>query len=129
MVSPAGNPVIKILVVDDSADLAAMWRITVDAEPDMQCVGLLESADHLASSVEALRPDVVLLDLTMPGKNPLDALREVTQRGGRTRVLVNSGHTDAVITDAAIDAGAVDVICKSEEISTILAAIRRVATI
>jgi chemotaxis response regulator CheB len=62
------TPKISTLVVDDSADLAEMLAILISGEPDMACVGTLGNADELLQSVEKRQPNVVLLDLTMPGR-------------------------------------------------------------
>ena len=64
---------IRVLCVDDSRDVTNMLARLMSFETDVMCVGELNSADRLVAEVGALRPDVVLIDLTMPGRDPLGA--------------------------------------------------------
>src|SRR5689334_10017359 len=68
---------IRVLCVDDSPDLAEMLARCINAEFDMESVGCLHSADNLAGEVERSHADVVLLDMTMPGKDPVAALADL----------------------------------------------------
>ena len=112
-----------MLFVDDHRVLAESLALCIELEPDMTCAGCLHTADHLAEEVEKLRPDVVLLDLMMPGKEPLEALREV--KG--TRVIVFSGRDDQETLASAAAAGASGFLSKGAEILVMLEAIRAVA--
>jgi len=118
---------IRVLCVDDSRDIGALCRRLVDAEPDMECVGVLESADALVETVLANGPSVVLLDLTMPGKDPLMAIREVAAAAPACRVLAFSGYDGPARIDNIIDLGAWGLVSKDSEPATIVEAIRRVA--
>src|SRR5262252_3954929 len=94
---------ISVLVVDDSLDISELYRKLLDDAPGLRCIGTLSSADHLLREVESLQPDIVMLDLTMPGKSPLAALREIAERCPATRVIAFSGYDDPRTIDAAID--------------------------
>src|SRR5262245_14680380 len=76
---------IRVLLVDDVRDITMALQRCIEGEPDMEAVGTLESADHLVAEVERTHADVVLLDMTMPGKDPLEAVRELTAAHGRDR--------------------------------------------
>ncbi len=93
----------------------------------MECVGVLESADALVETVLANGPSVVLLDLTMPGKDPLMAIREVAAAAPACRVLAFSGYDGPARIDNIIDLGAWGLVSKDSEPATIVEAIRRVA--
>jgi DNA-binding NarL/FixJ family response regulator len=120
------GPVISVLVVDDAPDVASMLAAMLSLEPDIRVVGTLANAAALLETVERLRPNVVLLDLTMPGKDPLVALRELkaSPLGGATRVVAYTGH-DGPETEAAVKAaGAWGLVSKAAEPSSLAEAVR-----
>jgi len=123
---PSRHP-IRVLCVDDSRDITSILGRCIDHEPDMESAGSLETADDLAAEVEKRRVDVVLLDMTMPGKDPLEALREVKMRAKGARVIVFSGRDDPDALDSASEAGACGLLSKNAKATVILAAIRQMA--
>lgn len=124
MVHPSEvSPKIRVLFVDDSPDITAALGGCIDHEPDMESAGSLASADDLASEIRTRRADVVLIDMTMPGRKPLEALREVK----KARVIVFSGRSDQEAIESAAEAGASGFLSKSAEVPVILAAVREVA--
>jgi DNA-binding NarL/FixJ family response regulator len=128
IITPAmPTDVVKVLCVDDNADLGRLYRIVIDGQPGMRCVGCLDAADGLIEEVERSRPDVLLIDLTMPGKDPLAAIRELSVSHPETRAIVFSGLDDPATVDRAVEAGAWGYVSKSSEINDVLAAIRRVS--
>ncbi|HYD00244.1 MAG TPA: response regulator transcription factor [Phycisphaerales bacterium] len=126
--SSPGTSKIRVLCVDDHADIPEMLGRCIAAEDDMECAGALHTADNLAAEVRQTRADVVLLDMTMPGKDPLEALREVSvaaQSAGRSpRVIAYSGHDDSQSIERAMNAGACGYLSKDAEVTVVLAAIR-----
>ena len=119
---------VKVLYVDDNPDLGRLYRVVINGQKGMECVGCLEAADHLIAEVERTRPDVVLIDLTMPGRDPLDAIRELARSYPDTRAIVFSGLDDAATVDRAVEAGAWGYVSKSREIHDVVDAIRRVSS-
>ena len=115
--------------VDDNADMLEMMRMIIDTEPTMECVGCLNSADRLIRSVCDLNPlpQIILLDATMPGKDPLTVMRKMAEECPSIRTIVYSGHDDGVIVDRAQSAGAWGFVSKREEPDAIVLAIRAVA--
>lgn len=99
----------------------------VRGQPDLEDVGTLDSADGLVEEVGRSEPDIVVLDLTMPGRPPLDAIRVITERFVRCRVIAFSGYDDADTVAGALGAGARALISKHGDPSDIISAIRRVA--
>jgi two-component system invasion response regulator UvrY len=121
---------IRVMIVDDSRDITSILVQCVDGEVDMMSVGTLRSADELVKQVDERRPDVVLLDMTMPGKDPLAALRELTQSSASeqaVRVILFSGSDEHEVHDAATQAGACGFLSKQAEVPVILNAIRAAA--
>ncbi|MDZ4755966.1 MAG: response regulator transcription factor [Phycisphaerae bacterium] len=115
-----------MLCVDDNADLAGALCGLIGAEADMCSVGAIHSASDLLASIEALKPDVVIVDLTMDGTPPLDAVRAATDAFPKTRTIVYSGYDDVKTVDQALDAGAWGFVSKHDELDEIIAAIRAV---
>jgi two-component system response regulator DesR len=122
-----GTPRIRVLCVDDSARLISAWTRLFERQPDLEMVASLNSADELVERARDLKPDVVLMDLTMAGRDPLEALRELATATPEVRVIVCSGHTDPSVIDRAVDAGAWGYVPKIQEPTRIMDAIRTVA--
>jgi DNA-binding NarL/FixJ family response regulator len=124
MTLQAGAGPIRVLCVDDHVIIGMAMRATIDAAPDMTCVECLERADMLVNTVAELQPDVVLLDLNMPGKEPLAVVRELVRDYPDVAIIVLSGSSDAETRDAALKAGAWRFLLKGRSGKTILATIR-----
>lgn len=137
--SPAMAAKIRVLFVDDNRDLLTVLRMVINAETDMRCVGGLASADHLVAEVRRLcthpprpTPDaaaqlVVILDATMPGKDPLEAMSELAAAFPQVRTIIYSGHAGPVFIDRAINAGAWGYVSKRHEPAVIIRAVREVS--
>jgi DNA-binding NarL/FixJ family response regulator len=120
------NDTIKVLCVDDNFLVAEGIRIKLALAGGFDWLGHLSDADHLLEQVQSLRPDVVLLDIDMPGKNAFEALEELSQTHPEARVIIVSGHVRADLIDRALDAGAWGYISKGDEADTIVSAIQKV---
>ena len=120
----------RVLCVDDSADTTAVLRMMIDGEPLLQCVGCLTSADALSETLRGLDPpvDVVVLDATMPGKNPLEAMRELMVEFPGARVILYSGYDDQPFIDRALQAGAWGCVSKRGDPETIMGAVHEAAS-
>lgn len=117
----------RVLCVDDNPDVLAVLRMLIDSQTEMCCVGCLGSADGLIETVRRLSADVVLLDATMPGADPMVAITELAAAVPEARTIMFSGHDDAAFVDRAIGAGAWGCVSKGGEPTDILNAVRRVA--
>jgi two-component system, NarL family, response regulator NreC len=117
---------IRVLIADDHAVLRAGLRMLLGAHRDMDVVG--EAADGLDVSRQAreLRPDVVLLDLSMPGPRSGSVIRSVLRACPKTRVLILTMHDDAAYLRSALSAGATGYLVKRAADSELLSAIRAV---
>lgn len=117
----------RVLIVDDSGYIARLMCEAVDLQPDLECVATLSSADGLEQAVQQHKPDVVLLDLWMPGRDPLDAVRAVAACASSCRVLLFTGYSDPETAKTVRDAGAWGLVSKLAPRDEIFAALRRVA--
>jgi DNA-binding NarL/FixJ family response regulator len=127
-VQPDFSDKITVLCVDDSPDLTALYAALINQEEDLTCIGTLPSADNLLDTVAELEPDLVLLDVSMPGRDPLEALRIVAREYPETRVILLSGYDDPQLISDAIDAGAWGLISKHGDFDAVLAALRTVSS-
>jgi len=118
---------IKVFCAEDEAVIAMDLQEAINEQPDMNCVGWLPRADRLPEEVAQKQPDVVLLDLTMPGRDSLDALTEMAAACPNSRTIVFSGYADQALVDRAVQAGAWGYVVKNGDISQVINAIRQVA--
>jgi DNA-binding NarL/FixJ family response regulator len=125
VVDPSRSPV-RVLVVDDHALLRATIRLLLDEAPDMEWVGEAEDGEAGVNLVARLRPDAVLMDLSMPGTDGLSATRQIAAAFADTRVIVITSSVDTVHLGVAIASGASAVLSKDGNPETILAGIREV---
>lgn len=117
---------IRVLCVDDNFLVAEGIKIRLNLAGGFEWVGQLPDADRLIEHVEQARPDVVLLDLDMPGKDAFTAMRELADAAPDVRTIVISGHVRSELVDKAVEAGAWGYISKGEGPETIVAAIHQV---
>jgi DNA-binding NarL/FixJ family response regulator len=117
----------RVLCVDDHAFLAEGLRSKISLEIDMLFVGWLPDATNLVKEVEDRKPDIVTLDIEMPGPDPFEALSEVTRRCPDVRVIMLSAYVRDRYLDAAVEAGAWGFLSKADDPDTIVQAIRRVS--
>lgn len=108
-------------------DVAQLMSRMIDGEDDMRSVGYLLSADGLPAHVAERKPRVILLDRNMPGRDSMEALRELAAEFADVRVIVFSGDDDAASVEAALSCGAWGYLSKDAEPAGIVNAIRRVA--
>lgn len=118
---------IRVLVIDDAVDIQALYSRLIDNEPDMRCVGALGSVRNLMDEIAACKPDILLLDLSIPGESPLEQIPLVAANCAQVRVLVCSGYDDMETANAVLDAGAWGLVSKHDNFDSIVNGIRRVA--
>ncbi|HEX6619094.1 MAG TPA: response regulator [Solirubrobacteraceae bacterium] len=118
---------IRVLVCDDSEAFRALLRYTLQEDPGIEVVG--EAADGMAAIqvAERLQPDVVLLDLTMPILDGMDAIATLLERAPAARVVALSGWGAERMEQAALDQGAIAYVEKSDDVEALRAAVRAAA--
>jgi two-component system, NarL family, response regulator NreC len=117
---------IRILIADDHAVLRAGLRMLLEAQNDMEVAGEAADGFDVSRKVRELRPDVVLMDLSMPGPPSGEVIRQVLRACPKTRVLVLTMHDDPAYLSAAMSAGAAGYVVKRAADSELLLGIRAV---
>lgn len=119
-------PPIRILIADDHAVLRAGLRMLLEAQHDMVVAGEAGDGVEAVRKARELRPDVVLMDLSMAGPPSGEAIRQVLRACPTTRVLILTMHDDAAYATAALSAGAAGYVVKKVADTELLSAIRAV---
>lgn len=123
--APMPTPsIIRVLCVDDHELLSEGMAGRMALEKDMQCVGRLTQADELVRQARETAANVVLLDLEMPGRDPLEALGELVKAMPDVKVLILSAHMKDSLIDMAVQRGAAGYFLKSDLPTAILKGIR-----
>ena len=117
---------IRVLIADDHAVLRSGLRMMLEAQSDMVVVGEAADGSEAARKTRELRPDVTLMDLSMPGPPSGEAIRQVLRACPETRVLILTMHDDAAYATAALAAGAAGYVVKKVADTELLSAIRAV---
>jgi len=117
---------IRILIADDHPVFRFGLRALLNAMPDTQVVGEVTSGDEAVTLATTLRPDVVLMDINMPGTNGIEATRRIRDANLGTHVLIVTMLEDDSVF-AAMRAGAQGYVIKGAEPAEVLRAIRSVA--
>jgi two-component system, NarL family, response regulator NreC len=118
---------IRVLVVDDHAVVRAGLRRVLDAEADIETVGEAANADRAVFEAMEHKPDVVLMDVMMPGKSGIEGMPALLQAVPDTKVLILSMQDDPRYVQEAFDAGASGYVLKEAADTEVVAAVRAVA--
>jgi len=116
-----------VLLVDDQSLLRVGFRMVVENEPDLEVVGEAGDGRVALDQVAALAPDVVLMDIRMPGMDGIEATRRIVEEHPASRVLVLTTFDVDDLAFAALRAGASGFLLKSARPDELLDAIRTVA--
>jgi DNA-binding NarL/FixJ family response regulator len=119
-------PSIRILIADDHAVLRAGLRALLDAQPEFEVVGEAADGVEVSRKVGELQPDVVLMDLSMPGPPSGTVIRQVRGACPKARVLVLTMHDDEAYLTSALSAGAAGYLVKKVADAELVSAIRAV---
>lgn len=117
---------VKVLLVDDHVVMRQALRMLLEAQPELEVVADVENGRQAVQAVERLQPDVVLMDVVMPGLNGLEATRQIRRIAPATRVVMLSGFVDEDQLLDALRAGASGYIIKKSDISELVLAIQTV---
>ena len=117
----------KILLVDDHAIVRAGYRLLLQNAAELEIVGEAASGEAGYRDYVSLQPDVVIMDLSLPGMGGLEAIRRIVARDRAARILVLSMHEDTVFVEQALQAGARGYLTKRTAPETLVAAVIQVA--
>jgi DNA-binding NarL/FixJ family response regulator len=118
---------ITILLVDDHPIVRQGYRRVLENQDDFQVVAEADDAASAYGAFKAHAPDIVVMDISMPGASGLEAIRNIRARDPRAHILVFSMHSEAALVKAAFGAGACGYVTKSSEPAVLVKAIRLVA--
>jgi DNA-binding NarL/FixJ family response regulator len=118
---------IRVVVCDDVAELRALVRLALDDASGIEVVGELDNGQDAIRLIPDLQPDVVLVDLSMPGLDGLEAIPLIAQRAPRTGIVVFSGFAADRMREPALTRGADRYVEKGEPLEVLVAAVREVA--
>ncbi len=117
----------RVLIADDHTIVRSGVRLLLQAEPDIEVVGEALNGDEAIALAETLQPDVILMDIGMPGTNGLEATRQIKTRFPEIRILVLTMHRSDEYFFEMLRAGASGYILKSAETNDLIHALRTVS--
>lgn len=123
-----GDRTVQVLVVDDHAVVRSGLRLLLDAEPDLTVVGEAGNGEDAVAQSQALEPDVVLMDVVMPGESGIEATRRLLSERPETKVLILSMQDDSHYVREAFEAGASGYVLKEAADKEVVQAVREVAS-
>ncbi|CAG0997959.1 Response regulator UvrY [Methylophilaceae bacterium] len=118
---------IRIILVDDHAVVRSGLRRLLEQKPGMEVVAEAESGEQAYQLFTELLPDVVVMDLSMPGMGGLEALRRILGRSPQARVVVFSMHENAAFAYQALSMGAKSYVAKSGMAEDLIHAVKKAA--
>ena len=121
------NKKTRILLADDHSVVRSGFRMILASQTDMEVVGEVANGREAVEQATALQPDVVIMDVTMPELNGIEATRRITAALPRTRVLALSMHKDSVYVREILRAGACGYLLKDSGEGDLVSAVRAVA--
>jgi two-component system, NarL family, invasion response regulator UvrY len=118
---------IKVLLVDDHAVVRAGYRTLLEDSTTLQIVAEADTGETAIRLFDELAPDVVIMDLSLPGISGLEAIRRIVQRKRDAWVLAFSMHEDTIFVEQALQAGARGYIGKSSAPTILVEAVKAIA--
>jgi DNA-binding NarL/FixJ family response regulator len=123
---PAAAPP-GVLCVDDNVMLGKALGRCIGAEPTLRWLGAISDGSLVLEAAQRLRPDVILMDIDMPGFDTFGTVHQLLAVVPDTRVIMLSGHVDREYLRRALDSGAWGYLSKAEETPVLIDAIHRAA--
>ncbi len=117
---------IKVLIVDDQKMIREGLKALIKTEEDIEIVGVAENGEHAVKQVESLQPNVVLMDMEMPGMNGMEATKLICQRFPDVKILVLSTFDTQEYVSRSLSAGAMGYLLKGTPAKELTDAIRSV---
>jgi DNA-binding NarL/FixJ family response regulator len=116
----------QILVVDDFLAWQQLVSIMLQGESDLQIISSVTDGLEAVRKAKEIRPDLILMDLSLPVMNGIDATRQIRAHSPGTKVLFLSEHRDSDLIQSAFDVGALGYVLKSDSNADLIAGIRSV---
>jgi two-component system invasion response regulator UvrY len=118
---------IKVLLTDDHEVVRAGYARLLESTPDIEVVAEASSGEEACAGYSEYQPDVLIMDLNMPGMGGLEACRRIMTRDPKANILVFSVHENDVMLERALDAGIKGYISKRSASQVMIQAVRKVA--
>ena len=121
------NKIIQVMLVDDHAVVRMGFKLLLESASDIKVVAEAENGEQAVRGYAEHHPDVVVMDITMPGMGGLEAIERILARDAQARILVLSAHEDSVHPKRVLNAGALGYLSKRSAPEELISAIRTVA--
>lgn len=121
------NGVINVMLVDDHAVVRMGFRLLLEGSNDIKVVAEAESGEEAVKRFSEVKPDVIVMDISMPGIGGLEAIDRILAKEPSVRILVLSAHEDAMHARRVLKAGAVGYLTKRSAAEALIQAIRQVS--
>ena len=118
---------LRILIADDHATVRQGLKLLIDSQPDMDVVGEAADGDDVLEQAQTLKPDIIVMDISMPGMNGLIATRTLKRAQPDASIVALTRHDDETYLDELLRAGASGYVLKQSAPLEFLQAIRAVA--
>jgi two-component system, NarL family, response regulator NreC len=115
---------IQVILADDHESLRAGFRSILESDADIEVISEAGNGGDTVAQVAALKPDVVVMDVAMPGINGVDATREITGSTQGVKVLALSGHNDGFFVKGMLEAGARGYLLKDAAVEELVGAVK-----
>lgn len=118
---------IRVLIADDHALVRTGFRLLLDGADDIEVVAEAESGEQAYTRYGECQPDVVMMDIAMPGIGGIEAIRKIVARDRQARILALSAHEDISHPRRVLQAGAIGYLSKRQAPEVLIDAIRKIA--
>ena len=122
----AARKPITVLIVDDERTFGEALEVALDREKDLRVVHVATDGREAVALATEHQPDVVLMDISMPGMSGLEATRRIKECDPKAAVVILSGHDDEFMLARAVQAGAAGLIRKTQAVDDVALTVRRV---
>jgi two-component system invasion response regulator UvrY len=112
--------------VDDHAVVRMGFKMLIEAEADIKVIGEAESGELAVKLFQELKPDIIVMDITMPGIGGLEAIDRIMAKDKNTKILVLSAHEDSVHPKRVLNAGAMGYLTKRSAAEELIKAIKSI---
>jgi two-component system invasion response regulator UvrY len=119
---------LNVLLVDDHSVVRMGFKMLIDNEKDMQVIAEAEKGEDGIIKFQEIKPDVIVMDITMPGIGGLEAIERIIAKDKNAKILVLSAHEDSVHPKRVLSAGAIGYLTKRSAAEELINAIRTVGS-
>jgi len=119
---------LNVLLVDDHSVVRMGFKMLIDSEKNMQVIAEAETGEDGIIKFQEIKPDVIVMDITMPGIGGLEAIERIIAKDKNAKILVLSAHEDSVHPKRVLSAGAIGYLTKRSAAEELINAIRTVGS-